>query len=174
MQNKVRPPQSVSLLSCKKGSAVDQVENIVFPQHRIKRKMIMSRRYRISGAFLVLLPLMSLMAFAADKQHEALAQHLTHMSYSEARPAILDRGWAPFENPVPDDLAFVARDMYDQGYVEVGLCSPVADAPCQFYFSNANRQYLKVLTTGEAPHIARVEVLDAEAFAEIRSVIWGE
>ncbi len=103
---------------------------------------------------------------AASTPVEGLAQEVTDLSYGQARSIILDRGWKPLVHPEPGNLQFVARTMYEQGYVEVNVCSPVADAPCIFYFTNAGGRYLKVSTNGEVPYVAKVTVLKAEEFSD--------
>ncbi|MBN9673291.1 hypothetical protein [Roseibium aggregatum] len=94
---------------------------------------------------------------------DALTAKISEMPYSQARPVVLQAGWQPVQNPVPDDLAFFSRAIYEQGYVEVAMCSPVGETPCIFYFKNAQGQYLKVQTLLEVPHVASVSVLKNEA-----------
>jgi hypothetical protein len=111
---------------------------------------------------------------AASKDLQSSAHGLIGLPYDKARPRVLKNSWQPFENPAANDLAFVARAMYDEGYVEVGACSPVGDAPCKFYFHEPAGRYLEVLTTGEIPHVAQANILTAEEFDEIRALLWGE
>lgn len=94
---------------------------------------------------------------------EALTAKISDMPYTQARPVVLQAGWQPVQNPLPDDLAFFSRAIYEQGYVEVAMCSPVGETPCIFFFKNAQGQYLKVQTLLEVPHIASVSVLKNEA-----------
>lgn len=111
---------------------------------------------------------------AASENFQTSAHELIGLPYDEARSIILKNSWQPFENPVADDLAFVARGMYEDGYVEVANCSPVGDAPCKFYFQEPTGRYLEVQTSGEIPHVKQVKVLAAGEFEEMRMLMWGE
>lgn len=91
------------------------------------------------------------------------------MRYSRARAVIIGSGWDPIPNPDPVSLSFVTRNMYhERGYIEVDTCAPTGSAPCNFYFSNAEGQYLKVQTDGEEPVVSSVQVLNAQEYKEHR------
>ena len=98
-------------------------------------------------------------------------QHLEGMPYGQARQLILDSGWEAMGNTEPDELMFSTADMYDQGYVEVDICSPVADSPCMFDFKNEEGQFLRVFTSGEDPHVRSVDVQDASPRVEFSPVV---
>ncbi len=96
------------------------------------------------------------------KQGGVLAPEVMNKPYAAARSVIMDQGWWPLDNFDPGNLVFVARDLYDQGYIEVDTCSPVGDAPCKFYFYKGD-QYLEISTRGEHPLVAGIEILDVRA-----------
>ncbi|TYC69138.1 hypothetical protein FMN63_10940 [Stappia sp. BW2] len=111
---------------------------------------------------------------AASEEFQSSAHELIGLPYDQARSIILTNGWQPFENPVADDLAFVARGLYEDGYVEVATCSPVGEAPCKLYFQEPAGRYLEVMTIGEFPHVAQVNILSAGEFEQMRMLLWGE
>lgn len=134
----------------------------------------MNRKYWILFAITVL-PLLFLVSKPSFSQknsssvvqkNEALKLKILNTPYDKARQVIINNGWISVENAAPDELVFVAREMYDKGYVEVDMCSPVGETPCNFYFKNGNEGYLKVMTKGEIPHVVSVEVLDTAAFRD--------
>ncbi len=104
----------------------------------------------------------------AVPQGEAFKSKILDMPYEKARKIILNSGWVSVKNAAPDELMFVTRDMYDKGYVEVDLCSPVGDTPCNFYFKNGDEGYLRVITKEEVPHVVSVMILDEKAFRDAR------
>ena len=108
------------------------------------------------------------------EQVEDLSANIMNMSYKKAREAILTNGWALIENAHADELTFATRDMYDQGFVEVGLCSPVGVMPCKFYFENEKGSYLQVATQGEEPRVVSVEFQDLDSYKEIQELMYGE
>jgi hypothetical protein len=140
----------------------------------LKNKFCNTAALIVASLFIIKILVASDAALAASKDLQSLAQSLVGLPYDEARPIVLKNSWQPFENPAADDLFFVARAMFEEGYVEVGVCSPVGDAPCKFYFHEPAGRYLEVMTTGEIPHVAQAKVLTAEEFDEIRALMWGE
>ncbi|MEE4014806.1 hypothetical protein V1T76_22260 [Roseibium sp. FZY0029] len=140
----------------------------------------MKNKFRTTAAliaasfFIIKILVASDAVLAASKDFQSVAQGLVGLPYDEARPIVLENSWQPFENPAPGDLFFVARAMFEEGYLEVGACSPVGDAPCKFYFHGPAGRYLEVMTSGEIPHVTQAKVLTAEEFDEIRALMWGE
>ena len=102
-------------------------------------------------------------AAASSKQDDGSVPDVMNMPYGKARSVLQEHGWWPLDNAEPGNLVYFTREMYDQGYIEVGTCSPVGDAPCKFYFYNDDRQYLEISTRGESPLVAGTEFMDVRA-----------
>lgn len=99
-------------------------------------------------------------AAASSKQDDGSVPDVMNMPYGKARSVLQEHGWWPLDNAEPGNLVYFTREIYDQGYIEVGTCSPVGETPCKFYFYNDDRQYLEVSTRGENPLVAGTEVMD--------------
>ncbi len=99
-------------------------------------------------------------AAASSSQGGVSVPNVMNMPYGKARSVLREHGWWPLDNAEPGNLVYFTREIYDQGYIEVGTCSPVGETPCKFYFYNDDRQYLEVSTRGENPLVAGTEVMD--------------
>ena len=102
----------------------------------------------------------------AETAPAVISSQIMDKPYDEARAIVLDGDWSPVENAKPDDLLYVSREMYDKGFVEVDVCSPVGETPCKFYFKNMDDEYLEVITETEAYVVDSVRVLNAQEYED--------
>ncbi|NCT40342.1 MAG: hypothetical protein GW778_01595 [Alphaproteobacteria bacterium] len=93
---------------------------------------------------------------------------LLDVPYEQARQLVLNDGWQPIEHAMDDDLVFVTGRVYEKGFTEVDVCSPVGDTPCKFYFKGEDRRFLEILTKGEDLRVVSVAVLDKRAYENAR------
>lgn len=98
---------------------------------------------------------LSMFSFAcyAEKQNEEFT--VINMPYHKARKIILQNGWKPtsaFQNKLYEE----DREKYGYvhpflklGYQELGTCTEIGMAYCDFYFENQKNQYFRIITQGE-------------------------
>ena len=126
--------------------------------------------FRIFFTAIVTVFMTTSFAFAPSfaNQEKALESKIQNMPYDKARAIILKSGWKPIKNKAPNELGFVGRDMYDKGFIEVGSCAGSGMAPCNFYFTKNDNQFLGVYTIGEEYIVSGLEVMNAKEYKAAR------
>ena len=72
------------------------------------------------------------------------------MTYHEARPIIIDKGWQSFYALQEDDVdSGGSQYFHGIGYYEVRNCTGIGELYCDFYFRNNQGTYLRIVTKGQ-------------------------
>ena len=89
-------------------------------------------------------------------ERHALVPDIEGMDYHHARKALIGAGWQPLQVIPGDEVATnweisfgSAETFWKMGYIEIESCTGTGINPCQFHFSDAHGNHLRVITLGE-------------------------